>query len=231
MSPGPHRSVRTISSNTSSSSSSEELELGTGAVVIDMGTRSRKAGFSGQQTPIAKINTHGIAPRVGRRQVRGEEALLYPDTEIMEPMQNSIIISWEASKTLWQHLFDHELQVPPKGYALLITEPLLSPITHREKMVEAVFESLGSPSLLCSPACPLHLRPWQNQRSAAPVHEGYSLAYATERLDLVGSCLSWYLMTLLGDMGYMLSNKMAHMVEDIKHKCCYVASNFKSECQ
>lgn len=39
-------SVSTISSNTSSSSSREGLELRTGAAVIDMGMRSCKAGFS-----------------------------------------------------------------------------------------------------------------------------------------------------------------------------------------
>ena len=36
--------------------------------------------------------------------------MLYPDTEI-EPTQYSIIISWEVAEILWQHLFDHELQV------------------------------------------------------------------------------------------------------------------------
>lgn len=127
-------SVSIISSNTSSSSPSEELELRTGAVVIDTGTRSCKAGFSGQQTSIAKINTLVGCPTAwppGSGEDRpkaffGEEALLYPDTEI-EPMQNCIIISWEVAETLWQHLFDHKLQVPPKEYALLITEPLSAP--------------------------------------------------------------------------------------------------------
>lgn len=38
--------------------------------------------------------------------------MLYPDTEIIELMQNGIIINWEVAEILWQHLFDHELQVP-----------------------------------------------------------------------------------------------------------------------
>ncbi|KAM6189592.1 LOW QUALITY PROTEIN: actin-like protein 9 [Sarcoramphus papa] len=237
-------SVSIISSNTSSSSPSEELELRTGAVVIDTGTRSCKAGFSGQQISIAKINTlvgcpTAWPPGPGKDRSEafiGEEALLYPNTEI-EPMQNCIIISWEVAETLWQHLFDHKLQVPPKEYALLITEPLLSCTTHQEKMVEVAFKSLGSPGLFV--AYQPVLSTYAHGRTSSlvvevgyavsqPVHEGYSSAHATETMDLVGSCLSWYLMTLLGDM---LSNKMAHIMEDIKHKCCYIASNFESKCQ
>lgn len=113
-------SVSTISSNTSSSFSREELELRTETVVTDTGTRSCKAGFSRQQTPIAEISTLVGCPVAWPQGLEddrskafiGEEALLYPETEI-ELMQNSIIISWEAAGNLWQHLFKHELQVPP----------------------------------------------------------------------------------------------------------------------
>ncbi|NXJ84266.1 ACTL9 protein, partial [Trogon melanurus] len=225
---------------------STELRLRTGAVVIDTGTWSCKAGFSGQQTPIVEINTPvGNSPGSGEDRPKdfiGEEALLHPDVEITEPIQNGVIINWDEVETLWQHLFDHELQVPAEEYALLITEPPLSPTTHREKMMEIVFESLGSPGFFVAEQ-PV-LSAYASGRTsglvvdmgytashAVPVHEGYSLAHATKRMDLAGSHLSWYLMVLLEDLGYMLSNEVAHIVEDIKHKCCYVASNFESECQ
>ncbi|NXS61997.1 ACTL9 protein, partial [Brachypteracias leptosomus] len=221
-----------------------------GAVVIDMGTRSCRAGFSGEQTPIAEINTlvscptaQPTGPGEDKSQAfTGEEASPHPDTEIIDPMKNGIINNWEAARTLWQHLFDHELRVHPEEHVLLLTEPPLSPTTHREKMVEVVFESLGSPGFFVAHQ-PV-LSTYAHGRTSGlvvdmgyaltrvvPVHEGYSLTYATEKMDLAGSHLSWYLMTLLGDKGHMLSNKMAHLVEDIKHKCCYVASNFKSESQ
>ncbi|NXG70993.1 ACTL9 protein, partial [Baryphthengus martii] len=221
-----------------------------GAVVIDTGTRSCRAGFSGQETPIAEINTLvscPVAQSPGSGEDRskafiGEEALLYPDTEIIDPMQNGIIINWEAAKTLWQHLLEHKLQVLPEEHALLVTEPLLSPTSHREKMAEMVFESLGSPGFFVAHQ-PV-LSTYAHGRTSGlvvdmgyatshivPVHEGYGLAYATERMDLAGSHLSWYLMTLLEDTGYTFSKEVSHMVENIKHKCCYVASNFERECQ
>ncbi|NXD87576.1 ACTL9 protein, partial [Halcyon senegalensis] len=221
-----------------------------GAVVIDTGTRSWRAGFSGQETPTAEINTLVSCPVTRPRgsgedwskAFVGEEALFYPDTEIIDPMQNGIIVNWEAAKTLWQHLFDHELQILAEEHALLLTDPLLSPTTHREQMAEVVFESLGSPGFFVAHQ-PV-LSTYAHGRTsglvvdigyavsqAVPVHEGYGLAYATERMDLAGSHLSWYLATLLEGTGYMLNNKMVHAMEDIKHKCCYVASNFESECQ
>ncbi|NXI56485.1 ACTL9 protein, partial [Chloroceryle aenea] len=220
----------------------EGMQPGAGAVVIDIGTRSWRAGFSGQETPTAEINTLATRPVARPRESGenrskafvGEGAALHPDTELIDPMQNGIIGNWEAAKTLWQHLFDHELRVLPEEHALLLTDPL---------MVEVVFESLGCPAFFAAHQ-PV-LSTYAHGRTsglvvdigyvvshAVPVQEGYGLAYATERMDLAGSHLSWYLTTLLGDTGYVLNNKMLlHMVEDIKHKCCYVASNFESECQ
>ncbi|XP_008935206.1 PREDICTED: actin-like protein 9 [Merops nubicus] len=244
---GRGRAGANTTTNTPRSSSGEGLQPRTGAVVIDMGTRSCRAGFSGQQTPIAEINTLvscPVAQPIGTedrsKAVVGEEA--HPNTEVLDPMQNGIIANWEAARTLWQHVFDHELRVPPEEYPLLITEPLLSPTTHREKMVEVVFESLGSLGFFVAQQPVLSTYAYGRMSGlvvdmgyatshAVPVHEGYSLAYATERIELAGSHLSWYLLTLLGDTGCVLNNEVVRMAEDIKHKCCYVASNFESECQ
>ncbi|NXK44002.1 ACTL9 protein, partial [Chauna torquata] len=221
----------------------------TGPVVIDMGTRSCRAGFSGHQAPSAEISTlvgHPMAWSAGSEEARseafiGEQALLHPDTEIIEVMQNGIIVNWDAAKALWQHMFEHELGVHPEEHALLITEPSLSPTSSRENVVEVAFESLGSPGLFVAPQSVLST--YAHGRTSAlvvdmghvvthavPVHEGNSLAHAIERTDVAGSCLTWYLMMLLGDTGSMLSEGMSHVVEDIKHSCCYVASDFESEC-
>ncbi|NWI67800.1 ACTL9 protein, partial [Todus mexicanus] len=216
-----------------------------GIVVIDIGTRTWKAGFSGQAMPKVEVNTLVSCPASGEDQSGafiGQRAFPYPDTEVTDVMQNGIIINWEAAQTLWQHLFDHELQVIPEEYALFLTEPLFSPPTHREKMAEVVFESLGSPGFFVAHQ-PV-LATYAHGRisglvadlgytfsQTVPVHEGYGLEYATNRMELAGSQLSQYLMTLLGDMGYKLSSKMPQIVEDIKHECCYVASNYESECQ
>ncbi|NXH16073.1 ACTL9 protein, partial [Bucco capensis] len=221
-----------------------------GAVVIDIGTRCSKAGFSGQLTPSAEISTLQGCPMTrpsGLEEDKsqafiGGEAFLSSATEMTEPMQNGIIVNWQAAESLLQQLFEQKLQVPPEEYALLISEPPLSPSSHREKMMEVAFESLGSPGFFVAHQ-PV-LATYAHGRTsglvvnvgyaaswAVPVHEGYSLAHATTRMELAGSHLSWYLMTLLGGRKSMLSKEIVYVVEDMKHECCYVASNFKSECK
>ncbi|NXN09430.1 ACTL9 protein, partial [Indicator maculatus] len=228
---------------------SQKLELRTGAVVIDPGTRSCRAGFCGEQTPRVEINTlvgcpvaWPPGPGENRSEAStGEEALPGPEAG-MQLMQKGITTNWEAAGSLWQHLFDHELQVPPEDYPLLLTEPPLSPSRHRGKMVELVFEALGCPGFFISQQ-PV-LTAYAHGRTsglvvdvghavscAVPVHEGYSLAHAAKKSELAGSQLSWYLLKLLGDRGEVLSSEVADRVEDIKHKCCYVASSFEAECQ
>ncbi|NXA43231.1 ACTL9 protein, partial [Eudromia elegans] len=63
-----------------------------------------------------------------------------------------------------------------------------------------------------------------------PVDEGYSLSHAVERMDIAGFHMTHYLTKLLRDSGYVLSEAVTQVIEDIKHKCCYVASDFENEC-
>nr|XP_013800088.1 PREDICTED: actin-like protein 9 [Apteryx mantelli mantelli] len=221
----------------------------TGAVVIDTGTGSCKAGFAGQQKPISEISTLVAYPSeqsLGSEKARPrtfsrEEALLHADVDITGLTQSGIIINWEAAEILWQHIFYNDLMVPPEEHALLITDPPLSPITNREKMVELVFESLHSPGIYIASQSVLSVYA-HGQTSGlvvdtgyavthtVPVHEGYSLPHAVERMDIAGSHMTHYLMKLLRDSGYMFSEEMTQVIEDIKHKCCYVASDFENEC-
>lgn len=233
--------------NTPSTSSSKEMELRTGAVVIDLGSSSCRAGFSGEQAPRAEISTQlgcplAWPPGAGANKPEAflAEAALpeHPDTAV-ELMQKALITDWEAAGALWQHLLAQELQVAAEDHALLLTEPPLSPSGQREGMVEVAFEALGCPAFFVAQQ-PV-LSAYAHGRtsglvvdvgyaasSAVPVQEGYSLRRATESSALAGSQLSWYLRQLLGGTGHVLSHEV---VEDIKQKCCYVASNFEAECQ
>ncbi|XP_062452579.1 actin-like protein 9 [Rhea pennata] len=242
-------SARDTSSDTASSSSSEHsFEMRTGAVVIDIGTGSCKSGFAGQQKPISEISTLATYPseqsprsEEARPHTFGEEALLYTNVNVPGLRQSGIIINWEAAEILWQHMFYNDLMVPPEEHALLITDPPLSPTTNREKMVELAFELLHSPGIYIASQSVLSVYA-HGQTSGlvvdtgytmthtVPVHEGYSLSHAVERMDIAGSHLTRYLMKLLRDSGYMLSEGMTQVIEDIKHKCCYVASDFENEC-
>lgn len=238
-------SVSNFSSSTVNSTSGEGPELRTGPIVIDMGTRSCRAGFSGHYSPSAEVSTL-VGHRMGSEGasagvIIGEEALLYSDIETLEVMHNGFIINWEAAENLCYYLLKHELQVNPEDHALLLTEPLFSPTSSRENMAEMAFEVLGTPGLFVAPQpvlsaythgkiSALVLDMGHAATRVVPVLEGRSMACSSKQTDVAGRCLTWYLSTLLEDTGHVLSKGMSHMVEDIKRACCYIAEDFQSEC-
>ncbi|XP_013924285.1 PREDICTED: actin-like protein 9 [Thamnophis sirtalis] len=203
----------------------------TGAIVIDTGTGRCKAGFAGQQTPKSIIGTlvgHPTEKSMRTRRDRpdtfiGDQARLEPDTDIIFPVRHGIITDWEAAEALWRHLIYHDLKAAPEDHALLMSDPPLCPTTNREKLVEVVFESLNSPGI------GLVVDTGHAMTHSVPVHEGYNLPHAIERMDIAGANMTSFLMDLLKDMGHYFDERMLDVIDDIKHKCCYVALDFESE--
>lgn len=63
-----------------------------------------------------------------------------------------------------------------------------------------------------------------------PIHEGYALPEAVEKMGLAGSDITGYLTKLLTERGYDLSNhKQQEAVQDIKEKYAHVALNSELE--
>ncbi|XP_053145016.1 actin-like protein 9 [Hemicordylus capensis] len=220
----------------------------TGAVVIDTGTGTCKAGFAGQQTPQSVIGTlvgHPTEKSMRTRRDRpdtyvGERARTEPDLDVILPVRHGIIVDWEAAEVLWRHLFYHDLQVAPEDHALLMSDPPLCPTTNREKLVEVVFESLNSPGMYVAYQSVLSVYAHGKISGmvvdtgyavthTVPVHQGYNLPHATERMDIGGTNITSFLMNLLRDMGHYFDERMLDVVADIKQKCCYVALDFDAE--
>ena len=61
-----------------------------------------------------------------------------------------------------------------------------------------------------------------------PVYDGYSMPYATERVDIAGRDLTRYLMRILMERGYSLKTSAEQEIsKDIKEKHCFVALDYE----
>ncbi|XP_069497132.1 actin-like protein 9 [Ambystoma mexicanum] len=251
--PLQNRAVSPTGTHPSASTSSESLSASlpvkkTGAVVIDTGTGSCKAGFAGQATPLSVVKTvlsYPLEKTLKSGNIRepyfvGQLALEQPDVRIVEPVRHGIIIDWDAAETLWRHMFYHDLKVSPEEHAILLSDPPLSPTTNREKMVEVLFESMNCPGMYVSYQSVLSTYSYgkisglvvesgYGVTHTVPVLQGYNLPHATERMDLAGTDLTDSLMKMFLEFGHNFSDSMMHIVEDIKHKCCYVAADYENE--
>ncbi|XP_049731765.1 actin-like protein 9 [Elephas maximus indicus] len=220
----------------------------TGAVVIDMGTGTCKVGFAGQARPTYTVATvvgcqakkPTTGGQLGLETFIGEAARVRPELTLVQPMRNGIVVDWDAAELIWRHLLEHDLGVAPQDHPLLFSDPPFSPATNREKLVEVAFEALRSPAMYVASQSVLSV--YAHGRVSGlvvdtghgvtytvPVFQGNNLPHATERLDLAGIHLTAFLAEVLRGSGLALGQQDLETVESIKHRYCYVASDFLKE--
>ncbi|XP_072032997.1 actin, cytoplasmic-like [Amphiura filiformis] len=221
------------------------------AVVIDNGSSTIKVGFSGDEYPTSIFPSIIGRPREGFYGYGlidtyiGEEALSQKHLLNYEyPIQRGIITNWDNVEKVWSHIFDKKLKVASEEHSVLLTETPDNPAAHREKTTEIMFETFNTPSMYMAIQSVLAL--YASGRTTGivvdcgggvsttvPVYEGYSLPYATTRLNIAGCDLTKYLMKLLKQKGLDFT-KIAdkdRVLRDIKEKLCYVASDTTNEGQ
>ncbi|XP_005989977.2 actin-like [Latimeria chalumnae] len=217
--------------------------LKTGAIVIDMGTGSCKAGFAGQALPSSVVES--IVGYPSRKTRKGLKGALFGKlarkhfNNIIEAVQHGVIVDWEAAVSLWQHMCFHDLKASPAEHAILVSDPPLSPTTNREKMAEVLFEDMNAASMYIAYQSILATYSYGKTTGlvvdsgysfthTVPVYEGYNMPHAIRRMDFGGFDLTTYLMKLLEKYVDMDDTKR-HIIEDMKIKCCYVAADAKRE--
>ncbi|KAK1152611.1 actin-3-like [Acipenser oxyrinchus oxyrinchus] len=224
-------------------------QKGTRAIVMDMGTWSCKAGLAGDAEPSSRVGSVVGYPlkkkqkssEVGKEAFVGKLARAQPDLDLVEPVSRGIVVDWEAAEELWRHVFYRELKVSPSDRGVLLTDPPTSPTTNREKIAEVLFETFDCPGIYVAYQSVLAVYSYgltsglvvdcgAGATRTVPVSDGYNLPHAIERVDLAGEDLTQHLSRLLQASGSSCE-KGRHVVEDIKHKCCYVASDFPRECK
>ena len=222
------------------------------AVVIDNGTYTCKAGFSGEDEPQCVVRTVvGLVVQDSEKQSYvGQKAIekVQDESALRYPIAHGIIRNWEDMELVWQDIFQ-QLEVPSEEYPVLLTEVPCNPKGSREKMTEVMFEKFRPPAVYGAirTVLPLYaigevtgvvLDIGEQVSHAVPIYEGYSLNHAIVRSDVCGSLICENLEELLRKSqespqrsplaGIGWYSQMA-LLHDMKEKHCYVSLDFSKE--
>uniref|UniRef100_A0A7S1LV67 Actin n=1 Tax=Neobodo designis TaxID=312471 RepID=A0A7S1LV67_NEODS len=221
-------------------------------VVLDCGSSTVKAGFSGEDAPRAELPTLvGHARHPGTTGVMhgnpsdvfvGDQAASRRGLlETTEPITRGAVTDWDAMQHVWHHVFFDSLKVACEEHPALVTESPDNTRLDREKMVEMLFESFSCPTAVVANTATLSL--YSTGRSSGlvvdsgagrthvgPVWEGYLMPHFLRRIDVGGDDMTDLLRDKLRRDGYPFSTAQDRMeVARIKEDLCYSSLNCQRE--
>ncbi|KAJ4461251.1 putative Actin; cytoskeletal 1A [Paratrimastix pyriformis] len=228
------------------------------SVVLDNGTGTVKAGFSGDDSPLATIPTVLGRPKqagtLGTNEKElyiGNEAHLKPDVIEHCPLRKGVIHQWEDMELIWHHTFFNELRVAVDEHPVLISEPPLNPKECREHTAQIMFETFHAPALYMQQQAVLALYAsgrttgivvdsGEEATSTVPIYEGYPLQHAILQLDVAGRTLGEFLMRELTKDGAMrlrmtpegaVEKRDLEAIREVKERHCRVALDYELSAQ
>ena len=222
------------------------------AIIIDNGTELSKCGYSGEEKPSFVFPTRIGYPKhsfleknsetkiqdyyIGN-DIRKNQKML----KIIHPVEHGIINDWKAMEKIWRYIFFEKLNVNPKDYPILLTEPPLNTNNNRKKITEIMFETFKVPKLFIAMQSLLPLIAAKKTTGLVvdsgagvthivPIIDGKPITHAIERIDLAGHHITQHLQHLLSKKGHKFSTSVQkEFVKEMKEKYCYIANDSEKE--
>eukprot|EP00347_Sterkiella_histriomuscorum_P020200 403338712 len=222
------------------------------AIVIDNGSSRLRIGYAGDEVPRLTVPTLIGRPKMNSVRMGIEQKEFYCCDEAVSkkgmlnmtsPIEKGIIKDWDDMERIWQHVLNEELKAQVEEHPVIMTEAPLNPKQYREKLTQLMFETFNVPCLYVSVQAVLSL--YSSGRTSGlvldtgdtisftvPIHEGYAISHATQKVSLGGRDITKYLSEFVAQQNLNLN--MASDVDtlrDIKEKLCYVVSNYEESSQ
>ncbi|KAF7289665.1 C2H2-type domain-containing protein [Mycena chlorophos] len=179
--------------------------------------------------------------------VTRDEALSHrPGWTIRRSIEGGIVHvqNWDDMEQLLAHSF-RELNVASDAISpVLIAVPAQASPQHQTKLAQIIFEELSAPALGLQPSASLSLlsaglesgvvlESGHTTTVAVPIHEGHILHDAVRSVGYAGQEITDLILHLLvreQGMHFAADDRSARaVVEELKHRKCYVAANYHEE--
>ncbi|GAA5939032.1 actin family protein [Sporobolomyces koalae] len=186
-----------------------------GAVVLDIGSGTVRAGYAGEDAPKTLFPTaYSTLPASDPAQspsyVHGISAHLYrPHATIDTFVTDGIVTDWNAAERALDHAFADRMRLASlEDYPLLATEPSWNPKENREKMCELAFEKWNAPayyavdkavmsSFASGKGSALIVDIGEELMSVVPIYDGFVLRKAIQKQPCAGNLVSEVLLAHL----------------------------------
>ncbi|GAA5887041.1 hypothetical protein JCM16303_007114 [Sporobolomyces ruberrimus] len=179
-----------------------------GAIVLDIGSGTVRAGYAGEDTPKTLFPTaYSTVPSSDPSQppshVHGVAAHLYrPNSTIQSFVSDGIVTDWNAAERAIDHAFSDRMRLKTlEEYPLLVTEPSWNTKENRERMCEIAFEKWQAPayyavdkavmsSFASGKGSALIIDVGEELTSVVPIYDGFVLRKAIQKQAVAGNLIS-----------------------------------------
>ncbi|KAL7718215.1 hypothetical protein QTN25_004514 [Entamoeba marina] len=214
-------------------------------IVIDEGSETTMIGYGGNEAPELVLNTSGNNYQSLLNEMNEQNQILsHTKTHLRGKIvtmnnnkENQTINDWDKIEQNWRYMFYDKLHAEPEDHPIFICEPILNPMSNKEKMTQIMFETFNAPCLYIKNQSILSLYSTgkttgivldsgESTTSFVPIYEGVPINNASIIINFAGRDLTDSLMNITLEKRYT-SNPInsREIARNIKHKICYIAND------
>jgi len=118
-------------------------------IIIDNGSGYCKAGFNGEEMPklIPSYVGYPISNEKNEFFISTEAEAIRDKLKLNYVIEQGVVKNWDEMEKIWSHIFTKVLEVDPAEHNIMITDAIMSPTYHRQKIGEIMFEKFNIPGL------------------------------------------------------------------------------------